>query len=150
MELSLGAKVPLEDLYQSKILEFARIARKTNLLDNPTVRFTLKNPICGDEVTVDLSINKNYKITNYGHNVKGCALCEASAGLLSNNIIGVNAKEASKINDNLISWLKSEKDEFIFSGLKNFIPVRKFQNRYRCVSLSFEAFSQACNKYLEG
>ena len=34
MELSLGAKVPLEDLYQSKILEFARIARKTNLLDN--------------------------------------------------------------------------------------------------------------------
>ena len=150
MELFLGAKVPLEDLYQSKILEFARIARKTNLLDNPTVRFTLKNPICGDEVTVDLSINKNYKITDYGHNVKGCALCEASAGLLSNNIIGVNAKEASKINDNLISWLKSEKDEFIFSGIKNFIPVRKFQNRYRCVSLSFEAFSQACNKYLEG
>ena len=150
MELFLGAKVPLEDLYQSKILEFARIARKTNLLDNPTVRFTLKNPICGDEVTVDLSINKNYKITDYGHNVKGCALCEASAGLLSNNIIGVNAKEASKINDNLISWLKSEKDEFIFSELKNFIPVRKFQNRYRCVSLSFEAFSQACNKYLEG
>ena len=150
MELFLGAKVPLEDLYQSKILEFARIARKTNLLDNPTVRFTLKNPICGDEVTVDLSINKNYKITDYGHNVKGCALCEASAGLLSNNIIGVNAKEASKINDNLISWLKSEKDEFIFSGIKNFIPVRKFQNRYRCVSLSFESFSQACNKYLEG
>ena len=144
----MGAKVPLEDLYQSKILEFARIARKTNLLDNPTVRFTLKNPICGDEVTVDLSINKNYKITDYGHNVKGCALCEASAGLLSNNIIGVNAKEASKINDNLISWLKSEKDEFIFSGIKNFIPVRKFQNRYRCVSLSFESFSQACNKYL--
>ena len=150
MELSLGVKVPLEDLYQSNILEFARIARKTNLLDYSSVRFTSKNPICGDEVTVDLSINKNYKITNYGHKVKGCALCEASAGLLSNNVIGINAREAKKINEDLINWLKSEKDEFIFSGLKNFIPVRKFQNRYRCVSLSFEAFSQACNKYLEG
>ena len=146
----MGVKVPLEDLYQSNILEFARIARKTNLLDYSSVRFTSKNPICGDEVTVDLSINKNYKITNYGHKVKGCALCEASAGLLSNNVIGINAREAKKINEDLINWLKSEKDEFIFSGLKNFIPVRKFQNRYRCVSLSFEAFSQACNKYLEG
>ena len=150
MELFLGAKVPLEDLYQSNILEFARIARKTNLLDYSSVRFTSKNPICGDEVTVDLSINKNYKITNYGHKVKGCALCEASAGLLSKNIIGINARAAKKINEDLINWLKSEKDDFIFSGLKNFIPVRKFQNRYRCVSLSFEAFSQACNKYLEG
>ena len=47
----------LEDLYQSKILEFARMARGINLLTDPTVSFTSKNPVCGDEVTIDLIIN---------------------------------------------------------------------------------------------
>ena len=43
----------LEDLYQSKILEFARIARDISLLTDPNVSFTSKNPVCGDEVTID-------------------------------------------------------------------------------------------------
>ena len=53
MVLSLGDMSSLEDLYQSKILEFARMARDVSLLTDPNVSFTSKNPVCGDEVTID-------------------------------------------------------------------------------------------------
>jgi len=101
MVLSLGDMSSLEDLYQSKILEFARMARGINLLTDPNVSFTSKNPVCGDEVTIDLIINKDNIISHYGHKVRGCALCEASSGLLSKNVIGLNFKNSLGILINL-------------------------------------------------
>ncbi len=59
------------------------MARDVSLLTDPNVSFTSKNPVCGDEVTIDLIINKDNIISHYGHKVRGCALCEASSGLLS-------------------------------------------------------------------
>ena len=90
MVLSLGDNKSLEDLYQTRILEFAREARKIQLLSNHDVRFVSKNPLCGDEVTIDLVIDDKRKISSYGHQVRGCSICEASSGLLSKNVIGLN------------------------------------------------------------
>ncbi len=138
MVLSLGDMSSLEDLYQSKILEFARMARDINLLTDPNVSFTSKNPVCGDEVTIDLIINKDNIISHYGHKVRGCALCEASTGLLSKNVIGLNFKNSFILKENLSFWLNE----------KNFSPVKKFKNRYKCVLLSFDALQGACEKHI--
>ena len=147
MALSLGDKIPLEDLYQTKILEFARDARKFQLLSNYDVRFVSKNPLCGDEVTIDLEVSKDKIITNYGHQVKGCALCEASAGLLSKNIFGFEIYNSDKLKENLTSWLSGETQNFTFSEIENFSPVKNIKNRHKCVLLSFDALSGACLKF---
>tara|TARA_B100001250_G_scaffold345636_1_gene315145 strand:+ start:204 stop:656 length:453 start_codon:yes stop_codon:yes gene_type:complete len=147
MVLSLGDKIPLEDLYQTKILEFARDARKFQLLSNYDVRFVSKNPLCGDEVTIDLEVSKDKIITNYGHQVKGCALCEASAGLLSKNIFGFEIYNSDKLKENLTSWLSGETQNFTFSEIENFSPVKNIKNRHKCVLLSFDALSGACLKF---
>ncbi len=147
MVLSLGDKIPLEDLYQTKILEFARDARKFQLLSNYDVRFVSKNPLCGDEVTIDLKVSKDKIITNYGHQVKGCALCEASAGLLSKNIFGFEIYNSDKLKENLTSWLSGETQNFTFSEIENFSPVKNIKNRHKCVLLSFDALSGACLKF---
>ena len=143
--LSLGDDKSLDDLYQTKILEFARDARKINLLSNKDVRFVLKNPLCGDEVIIDLIINKKKIISHYGHQVKGCALCEASTGLLSKYVIGLNIDDIDFLKDKLISWLNGDTFDLPFNELKNFSPVKNFKNRYKCVTLSFEALSGACS-----
>mgnify|MGYP001160852047 FL=1 len=148
MVLSLGDMSSLEDLYQSKILEFARMARDINLLTDPNVSFTSKNPVCGDEVTIDLIINKDNIISHYGHKVRGCALCEASTGLLSKNVIGLNFKNSFILKKNLSFWLNEKLDKFTFSEIENFSPVKKFKNRYKCVLLSFDALQGACEKHI--
>ena len=147
MVLSLGDKIPLENLYQTKILEFARDARKFQLLSNYDVRFVSKNPLCGDEVTIDLEVSKDKIITNYGHQVKGCALCEASAGLLSKNIFGFEIYNSDKLKENLTSWLSGETQNFTFPEIENFSPVKNIKNRHKCVLLSFDALSGACLKF---
>ena len=69
MVLSLGDNKSLEDLYQTKILEFAREARKIRLLSDHDVRFISKNPLCGDEIQIKL-IGSKIKVLNFGIVVK--------------------------------------------------------------------------------
>ena len=144
---SLGDDKSLEDLYQTKILEFARDARKLNLLSNHDVRFVSKNPLCGDEVTIDLIINKERIISSYGHQVRGCSICEASSGLLSKNVIGLNIDNSDQLKEKLISWLNNKSIDLPFLEIENLSPVKNFKNRYKCVSLSFDALSGACSKF---
>tara|TARA_B100001027_G_C16265305_1_gene331677 strand:- start:3399 stop:3851 length:453 start_codon:yes stop_codon:yes gene_type:complete len=147
MVLSLGDNKSLEDLYQTKILEFAREARKIQLLSNHDVRFVSKNPLCGDEVTIDLVIDDKRKISSYGHQVRGCSICEASSGLLSKNVIGLNIDNTEQLREKLVSWLNNESVDVPFLEIENLVPVKNFKNRYKCVSLSFDALSGACSKY---
>ena len=147
MVLSLGDNKSLEDLYQTKILEFAREARKIQLLSNHDVRFVSKNPLCGDEVTIDLVIDDKGKISSYGHQVRGCSICEASSGLLSKNVIGLNIDNTEQLRENLVSWLNNKSVNVPFLEIENLVPVKNFKNRYKCVSLSFDALSGACSKY---
>mgnify|MGYP001280688996 CR=1 FL=1 len=138
---SLGDDKSLEDLYQTKILEFAREARKLSLLTNHDVRFISKNPLCGDLVEVRINII-NKSIKNLSAKVRGCALCEASAGLVvnyfSNKNLPINDfmehfnKWLSKIHDNYPDELPEE--------LKIFSPIQDIKNRHTCVKMPFEAF----------
>ena len=92
-------------------------------------------------------INKDNIISHYGHKVRGCALCEASTGLLSKNVIGLNFKNSFILKENLSFWLNEKLDKFTFSEIENFSPVKKFKNRYKCVLLSFDALQGACEKH---
>ena len=148
MVLSLGDASSLEDLYQSKILEFARLARNIELLKDPNVSFTSRNPVCGDEVTIDLVINKDNIISHYGHKVRGCALCEASAGLVVNYFINKNLpiKNFMEYFDN---WLLNKNLEFpkqLPEELKIFLPIQDVKSRHVCIKMPFEAFFESINK----
>ena len=138
--------MPLESLYQKKILKLSRIARKINNLCVFKTSFTNRNPICGDVINVTLDFNDNNEIINYGHEVNGCVLCEASAGLLSNYILGKSIYENTSIDKEINKWLKNENDNLYIKNLDAFTPVKDFTNRFKCVTLPFEAFVKACNK----
>ena len=142
MVLSLGDMSSLEDLYQSKILEFARMARGINLLTDPNVSFTSKNPVCGDEVTIDLIINKDNIISHYGHKVRGCALCEASAGVVVNYFLNKNLP-TNDFMEYFDKWLTKNYHEYpseLPEELKIFLPIQDIKNRHTCIKMPFEAF----------
>ena len=72
----------MDTLYQDKILALAKIARASTPLPHVDLTATLNNPVCGDRVTLSVALS-GVVITDVFVAVKGCALCEAGAGLLA-------------------------------------------------------------------
>ena len=133
----------MTDLYQEKILAFARAARASTRLTHPLVSAEVKNPTCGDLVHVDLAINEDGIITAIGTQTQGCALCEAGTGLLIALAKDRPHQDIPKITAQLTAWLKKEDNALITEDQSAFIPVRDFTSRHQCVTLSFQAASKA-------
>lgn len=128
-------------IYHKKILELASTNRKSLEINDFNFSKEVKNPLCGDLVEVRINIINN-SIKNLSAKVKGCALCEASAGLVVNYFSNQNLP----INDFMEyfnKWLsKNHKfypDE-LPEELKIFSPIQDIKNRHTCVKMPFEAF----------
>ena len=128
-------------IYHKKILELASINRKSLEINDFNFSKEVKNPLCGDLVEVRINII-NSSIKNLSAKVKGCALCEASAGLVVNYFSNKNLP----INDfmeNFNKWLNNNNDNYpdeLPEDLKIFSPIQDIKNRHTCVKMPFEAF----------
>ena len=128
-------------IYHKKILELASINRKSFEINDFNFSKEVKNPLCGDLVEVRINIINN-SIKNLSAKVKGCALCEASAGLVVNYFSNRNLP----INDfmeHFNKWLNNNHDNYpdeLPEDLKIFSPIQDIKNRHTCVKMPFEAF----------
>ena len=128
-------------IYHKKILELASINRKSLEINDFNFSKEVKNPLCGDLVEVRINIINN-SIKNLSAKVKGCALCEASAGLVVNYFSNKNLP----INDfmeHFNKWLNNNYDNYpdeLPEDLKIFSPIQDIKNRHTCVKMPFEAF----------
>ena len=128
-------------IYHKKILELASINRKSLEINEFNFSKEVKNPLCGDLVEVRINIINN-SIKNLSAKVKGCALCEASAGLVVNYFSNKNLP----INDfmeHFNKWLSSNHEIYsdeLPKELKIFSPIQDIKNRHTCVKMPFEAF----------
>ena len=128
-------------IYHKKILELASINRKSLEINDFNFSKEVKNPLCGDLVEVRINIINN-SIKNLSAKVKGCALCEASAGLVVNYFSNKNLP----INDfmeHFNKWLNNNHDNYpdeLPEDLKIFSPLQDIKNRHTCVKMPFEAF----------
>ncbi len=128
-------------IYHKKILELASINRKSFEINDFNFSKEVKNPLCGDLVEVRINIINN-SIKNLSAKVKGCALCEASAGLVVNYFSNKNLP----INDfmeHFNKWLNNNHDNYpdeLPEDLKIFSPIQDIKNRHTCVKMPFEAF----------
>ena len=137
-----------EALYQEEILTLARGAREHPRLKNTALTATLRNPVCGDEVVVDIALDKTGKITAVGTEVTGCVLCEAATGLMLETL-GLSVDDMQTLDANINAWLKGTVDAppplASLNGLGVLTPVKAFSSRHNCVRLPFQAAAKACN-----
>ena len=128
-------------IYHKKILELASANRKSLEINDFNFSKEVKNPLCGDLVEVRINILNN-SIKNLSAKVKGCALCEASAGLVVNYFLNKNLP----INDFMEyfnKWLSKNYDKYpdeLPEELKIFSPIQDIKNRHTCIKMPFEAF----------
>ena len=128
-------------IYHKKILKLASTNRESLEIKDFNFSKEVKNPLCGDLVEVRINIINN-SIKNLSAKVKGCALCEASAGLVVNYFSNKNLP----INDfmeHFNKWLSNNHDNYpneLPEELKIFSPIQDIKNRHTCVKMPFEAF----------
>ena len=127
-------------IYQEKILNLANENKRSIAIEDFNRSFEVKNPMCGDEVKVRLKLIDK-QITDISATVRGCALCEASAGLVV-KLFKNNDIPNKQLTEDFENWLNNI-DQPIPATLPKemdvFKPIKEIKNRHKCITMPFEA-----------
>ena len=137
----------LDDIYNMKIIELASNIPNIGRLANPDTTATKVSRLCGSKVTVDISL-KDDIVIDFAHDVKACALGQASSSIMAKNIIGSSKEELIEITDVMLRMLKEEGPVPVgkWSDLAYLEPVREYKSRHSSTMLVFDAVIEAINK----
>ena len=98
----------MDDLYRDYILEHYRRPHNFGVIDDPTASFEGSNPLCGDRITLQLGIRDGV-VERVGFTGRGCAISQASASLLTDEIKGKPLAEVAAFRaDDLLDLLGIE------------------------------------------
>lgn len=111
------------DMYRENILDHAQNPRFPGVLDPADVDHEESNPLCGDRLRLTLRLDEHNRITALAWDGEGCAISQASASMLGEQIIGKTLDEISSL---------SKEDIFEMLG----IPLSP--NRMKCALLSLQ------------
>ena len=97
----------INDVYNAKILGFAGNIGRLGRLEDPDATATAHSKLCGSTVTVDIRMDGD-TITDFAHDVKACALGQASSSIMAQNVIGATAEELRSVRETMLKMLKEE------------------------------------------
>ena len=127
-------------IYQDKILGLAAENKKSIAIQDFNRSYEMKNPMCGDEVKVRIKLLNN-QIDDISAIVRGCALCEASAGLTV-KLFKKSEMPNSNFIEEFLNWLEYKNQNLSNSlpqEINIFTPIRDIKNRHKCITMPFEA-----------
>lgn len=131
----------LAKLYQDVILTHHRKPHHFGPLPDATQQVRLVNPLCGDEVTIAVRIDQD-TISACHFDGYGCALCRASASLLTLSVRGQSIEAVRALGHTLLTFLHADPASETPEGIGDLIAlcgVREHPSRRRCATLPWEA-----------
>ena len=140
----MSAETDMIKLYSGRILALAADMPRTARLDHPTATAKKRSPLCGSTVTVDITV-KDGVITDYGQDVKACALGQAAAAVVGANIVGLTLDQVQQGRDQLFAMLKNDGPvpDAPFADLEVLQPAKDYKNRHASIMLAFDATLEA-------
>tara|TARA_R110002033_G_scaffold17274_3_gene47253 strand:+ start:637 stop:1086 length:450 start_codon:yes stop_codon:yes gene_type:complete len=137
-------------LYSGQILALATDIPHRERLASPGATVKKRAPLCGSTVTVDVSVQDGV-ISDFGQDVKACALGQASAAVVGGAVIGRTLAEIETARDQLRAMLKDNGPvpDAPFDGFKVLEPARDYRNRHASILLSIEATAEAMQQALQ-
>jgi nitrogen fixation NifU-like protein len=88
----------MDDLYRELIIDRYKNPHFRGSLEPHDISFEDDNPLCGDHIRMDLRINGDQRVSEVAFDGHGCAISQATADLLAENIVGKSLDEVKKIN----------------------------------------------------
>lgn len=134
----------LNDIYNRKILEFAADIPALRRLERPDATAVAHSRLCGSKVTVDLTMRDGV-VTGFGHDVKACALGQASSSIMARHVLGSSGPELKALREQMYRMLKEEgpPPDGKWADLEALLPVRDFKARHASTLLTFDAVADA-------
>jgi NifU-like protein involved in Fe-S cluster formation len=134
----------INEIYNRKILEFAADIPGLQRLAAPDATAVAHSRLCGSRVTVDLKM-KDDVVTDFGQEVKACALGQASSSVMARHVVGSTAAELRKLKEQMYAMLKDggPAPTGKWADYEAFIPVRDFKARHASTLLTFDAVTDA-------
>ena len=144
-------EVPLTSLYQELILEHYRNPRNKGELADHTAEARVANPVCGDEVTVQIRLDGD-RIEDIAFHGHGCSISQASVSMMTVLIKGRERGAAILLADLFTEMMHGDEgaaSDGSLGDLRALQGVSKFPVRIRCALLGFDALRDTLGDGLE-
>jgi NifU-like protein involved in Fe-S cluster formation len=141
----------LNDVYNKRIIELAGTIPRIGRLQDPGASATAHSRLCGSTVTVDLKMDGD-TVTDFAHEVKACALGQASSSIMARNVIGAKADELRDLRETVRRMLKENGEpprDGKWADIAVLEPVRDYKARHASTMLTFDAVVDAISQ-IEG
>jgi NifU-like protein involved in Fe-S cluster formation len=117
-------------------------------LPDPDATATAHSKLCGSTVTVDLKMDGD-TVTDFAHEVKACALGQASSSIMARHVVGAKAGDLRALRDGVRKMLKENgapPANGEWTDIAVLEPVRDFKARHASTMLTFDAVVDAINQ----
>ncbi len=137
----------LDDIYNTQILELAGNIPRIGRLADADATARAHSRLCGSTVTVDVKMSGG-RVSDFAHDVKACALGQASSSIMARNVVGVTAEELRTVRDAMYRMLKENgaPPAGRWADLKYLEPVRDYRARHASTLLTFDAVVDALDQ----
>ncbi len=142
----------LEDLYREVILDHYRNPRNRGHLDSPDATAQGVNPLCGDELTVEISFDGDV-VSGIAIESQGCSISQASASMMSNAVKGKTRREIEELTSKFRSMMSLEGEAnldldpdrpgAVLGDIEALQGVRQYPVRIKCASLGWNVLLDA-------
>ncbi len=141
----------INDVYNKRIIELAGTIPRLGRLEAPDASATAHSKLCGSTVTVDLKMNGPV-VTDFAHDVKACALGQASSSIMARNVVGSSAAELRELRETVRKMLKENGSppQGKWADIAVLEPVRDYKARHASTLLTFDAVVDAIGKIEAG
>jgi NifU-like protein involved in Fe-S cluster formation len=137
----------LNDVYNTRILELAGSIPRIGRMAQPDASATAHSKLCGSTVTVDLKMDGD-TVTDFAHDVKACALGQASSSIMARNVVGSKADELRSLRETVRRMLKENGSppSGKWADIAVLEPVRDYKARHASTMLTFDAVVSAIDQ----
>ena len=137
----------LNDVSTARILELAGYIPRLGRLPAPDGTATAHSKLCGSTVTVDLALDQG-AISDFAHDVKACALGQASSSIMARHVIGAKPAEMRELRETVRKMLKENGPPPTgrWADIAVLEPVRDYKARHASTLLTFDAVVAALDQ----
>jgi nitrogen fixation NifU-like protein len=137
----------LDDLYREIIIDHYRNPRHKGHLSAPSACHEGVNPLCGDEVTVEVGVEDG-KLGEIAFSGSGCSISQSSASMMTEAVAGKDIAETRRLISDFTAMMRGDQsiDPESLGDLEALAGVRKFPVRIKCATLAWHTLDEALDE----
>jgi nitrogen fixation NifU-like protein len=140
-----GSDARVSALYQELILDHYRRPRNKGALAAATGSASLRNPLCGDEVDVQVEV-RDGRVADVKFGGRGCSISQASASMMTELVKGLTPDEVRQLGERFAEMIRGDAEAAADKALgqaRALSGVSRFPARVKCALIAWEAMARA-------